>query len=95
MSKSSQKGAEGEREFARVIGGKKTSIRGLPTPDVTGPDGTTYEVKRRAKSFTTIYNAYAQTDGVDVVAIRDNYKPWMIVVPLGEWLRLKELDNGK
>lgn len=93
MSKSSQKGAAGERAFAKAIGGRKTSVRGLATPDVTGPDGTTYEVKVRKKSFTTIYNAYEQTEGVDVVAIKDNYKPWMVVVPLEEWLRMKEKDN--
>jgi len=88
MSKSSQKGAKGERDFAKLIGGRKTSVRGLATPDVTGPDGTLYEVKVRAKSFTTIYNALAQTEGVDVVAIKDNYKDWLVVVPLDKWLEL-------
>jgi hypothetical protein len=89
--KSRRKGSSGELEFAKLIGGKKTSRTGESSPDVTGPDGTRYEVKRRSKSFTTLYNAMEQAAD-DIVALRDDRKPWLITMTYDKY---KELTDGR
>ena len=94
MSKKSRtKGRNGELEFAKLVHGKRTSQTGLASPDVTaGPEykHTEFEVKRRNKSFTTLYDAMDQAYelGNHHVAVRDDRREWLIVVPAVEYLEM-------
>ena len=96
MSKKSRtKGAEGERELARILEGERTSMIGKASPDVTaGPKygSVQFEVKRRAKSFTTLYLAMEQAYelGNHLVAVRDDRQEWLVVMPLSEWMGERE-----
>ena len=79
---SRQKGRNGELEAARVLEGHRTSQIGQASADVTCKHGLTYEVKRRSNAFTNLYNYLEQTKGVDRLMIRDDRKPWLVVMYL-------------
>jgi Holliday junction resolvase len=93
--KSRTKGYRGERELAEKLEGKRTSRIGEASPDVTAGAryGTAmFEVKRRKKSFTTLYDAMQQAYdlGNHLVAVRDDRREWLVVMPLDEWKREHE-----
>ncbi len=98
MSKKSRtKGRRGELELAQLLEGERTSQTGLPSPDVTaGPryGNEKIEVKRRAKSFTTLYSALEQASqfGGSMVALRDDRREWLVVMPLERWMQENERD---
>ena len=79
---SRRKGRNGELEAARRLGGERTSSTGLPGPDVIDRDGRPWEVKRRKESFKELYRFLDQTEGVDRVILRDDRKPWLVVMQL-------------
>lgn len=98
---SRQKGAEGERELARILrkygymsrrGQQYSGISG--DADVVGIDGVHIEVKRVEK--LNVYNAMEQSmkdarvDEVPVVAHRKNRKGWLVTMRLEDWLEMKE-----
>lgn len=86
------KGRAGEIEAAKVLGGERTSQTGLPGPDIIDRDGRPYEVKRRAKEFKLLYEALAQTQGVERLMIRDDRKGWLVVLPVDVYKQDLGLD---
>ena len=98
---SRNKGAEGERELARILRERGyNSRRGQQysgangDADVVGIDGVHIEVKRVEK--LNIDNAMEQSirdarvDEVPVVAHRKNRKGWLVTMRLDDWLDMKE-----
>lgn len=88
--KSRDKGYRGERALAAEVGGQRTSRTGERAPDVTAGDeygNEPFEVKTRRKSFTTLYDAITQGEAVGArfVAVKDDYKPWLVVMTLDTW----------
>lgn len=75
-----RKGAAGEREAAKLIGGVRTSRVGEASADVTGPDGIEYEVKRRVGEFAKLYQYLDQTKDVRRLLVRDDRKPWLVIM---------------
>lgn len=91
--KSRRKGRYGELEFAKLVGGKRISEVGLPGPDVIDEKGNTYEVKRPKAGLAAVYSALdqAEAESADYLAMRQDYKPWFVVVPFDTWIREKGL----
>ena len=95
MGKSQRtKGANGEREFAQLIGGKRVPLSGAAEGfdnDVIGL-GLRWEVKRRAKgAFATFYKWLAGNENEappDALAVRADRQNWLVVIPLE---RFKEM----
>ncbi len=106
---SRNKGARGERELAKILSdslGTDAIRRGMVfcnESDVIGLKGIHIECKRVEK--LNIYEAIEQAtaesekkrDGVPTLFHRRNKKPWLVTMPLCEWLKLYkgELNNGK
>ena len=89
MGKSERrKGADAEREFARLIGGERVPLSGAAggsyTGDVIGL-GLRWECKRRKDGFKQLYD---WLDGADALAVRADRKPWLVVMPLERLLEL-------
>lgn len=84
-----RKGLDGEREFARLIGGKRVPLSGAAGGDFSGDvvdsRGWRWEVKRRRDGWRELY---AWLDGADAVAIRADRKGWLVVLPLETLLRV-------
>ncbi len=91
MKNSREKGARGEREFARLLREHYTvdarrgvQYKGGPdSPDVEGIPGIHFEVKRTER--LSLYEAMAQAerdcgDRVPVVAHRRNGKEWLLII---------------
>lgn len=89
---SAQKGAEGERELAKKLNGRRTKVRGVPSPDVIDQFGIPWEVKRRKRSFEHLYAALEQTEGVNHLAVRDDYKGWLVVLPIEVYMEERGYD---
>ena len=57
-----------------------------------------FEIKRR-KGFETIYNFYNQAKQDDkyepIVALRADYKPWLVVLSLDHYLNMQRCINDK
>lgn len=98
---SRQKGAEGERELARILRKRGyNSRRGQQysgangDADVVGIEGVHIEVKRVEK--LNIDNAMEQSirdaraDEIPIVAHRKNRKGWLVTMRLEDWLEMKE-----
>jgi len=85
-----RKGSDGEREFARLIGGERVPLSGAAggsyTGDVVGL-GLRWEVKRRADGFRSLYD---WLEGKDALAVRADRKPWLVVMPLETLLEITE-----
>src|SRR5690554_5119255 len=82
-----RKGVEAEREFARLIGGRRVPLSGAQEGwrgDVVGM-GLTWECKRRADGWRELYRWLEQ---VDAVAIRSDRRPWLVVIPLETFQRM-------
>jgi hypothetical protein len=81
------RGAAAEREFAALIGGAKISRTGYAGPDVEGPDGKLYEVKR-IKVLPRLLQRWLQQmsdEGAAAVVFRANR---------GRWIRMEYVDEN-
>lgn len=101
MGKSSQaKGAEGERELARILAKEGYCImRGGASygtlPDLIGLPGIHIEVKRVEKLNITEAMHQAERDaerfnnyGIPVVFHRKNREKWLVTMNLTDWLEI-------
>jgi len=83
-----RKGADAEREFAKLIGGERVPLSGAAggsyTGDVVGL-GLRWECKRRKDGFRQLYD---WLDGADALAVRADRRPWLVVMPLETLLEL-------
>lgn len=97
--KSRDKGANGERELARLLLKQGYPVRrGVllygQEPDILGLPGVHVEVKRTERF--QLYQALEQArrdaehfhDGIPAVFHRSNRKPWVVVMALEDWLAL-------
>ena len=100
MGKSSQrKGAEGERELARVLDAEGYHVeRGGASfgtiPDLVGLPGIHIEVKRVEKLnlADAMHQAEADSikfqDGTPAVFHRKNREPWCVTMRLSDWIKM-------
>lgn len=84
--KSRDKGARGELEFAKLVGGLKMPMsgaaEGFPN-DVLLPNGMKVEVKRRASMEKTLYSwILDEREKPDLVAFRADHQPWIVAMTL-------------
>lgn len=84
-----RKGTDAEREFARLVGGRRVplsgSIGGDFAGDVEWPGVGRGEVKRRAQGFKQLYD---WLEGRDFLALRADRKEWLVVLTLDKLLDL-------
>ena len=86
MSKSSRKGAGGEREWAAFVGGEKLSRLGYEGPDVMSPSYrvtglAVWEVKR-IKLLPKWFVAWlTQSLRADALVFRQDNDRWWVVIP--------------
>lgn len=82
--RSRRKGYEGEREFARLTGGKRVPLSGAQDgyPGDVQALGLLWEVKRRKDSWRELYQ---WLDGVDAVALRADNRQWLVVMTLDKF----------
>lgn len=101
-SKSKRKGYEGERELVNLIpGSRRVPLSGALAHmgeelanDVVLPDGTKVEVKRRASGFKTLYDwVLDQREKPDIVAVRTDRMPWLVVMTLDKYMEMKGLQK--
>jgi len=87
-----RKGAEGERAFARAIGGVKVPLSGAVEGyegDVTGL-GLSWQVKVRGDGFKTLYQ---WLKGHDALGLRADRKPWLVVMPVETLWKMLDKDS--
>ncbi|MCL8207231.1 MAG: hypothetical protein K6V97_04035 [Actinomycetia bacterium] len=90
-ARAKDKGTKGEREFARLVRGQRVpysgSLGGSLSNDVVLPDGLQAEVKRRGPdAFKELYRwVLDEREQPDLVAIRADGRPWLIVQTLEHW----------
>jgi hypothetical protein len=86
------KGARGEREFAKLIGGKRVPLSGAMdgfSNDVLLPNGWGVEVKRRKSGFTQLYGWIEdEREKPDVVALRTDNKQWIVCMTIEKFKEL-------
>lgn len=84
-----RKGAHAEREFARLVGGRRVPLSGSAGGDFGGdvewPGVGRGEVKRRKDGFKQLYT---WLDGKDFLALRADRKEWLVVMTLDKLLDL-------
>jgi hypothetical protein len=94
--KSRRKGMRREREFAELVGGERVPLSGAAGgkfgQDVELPNGWRIEVKSRANGFNLIYR---WLEGADGLALKADYKDWLVVLPIGKFLELSRGKDGK
>jgi hypothetical protein len=92
-NRSRRKGAGGEREWAKVCGGRKISRTGYDGPDVEGRDLELYEVKRPGSGVTKLHAAIeqGQEEGAPLVAIRQDGAPWVVAMSAEVWFEIREI----
>lgn len=103
MGKPSQrKGAEGERELARILGAHGYATRrggGMygSSPDVVGLPGIHCEVKRVEALNVSKAMAQSIRDAPEgetpVLFHRKNREPWLVTMRLSDWLPLYSLSD--
>ncbi len=92
MGKSQRdKGARREREFADLIGGRRTplsgAVEGFPN-DVEGM-GLSWEVKARKNGFKTLYEWIEdEREAPDALALKADRKQWLVVLTLEQFQKL-------
>lgn len=99
MGKSQRdKGARGEREFARLTGGKRVPLSGAVDGygnDVELPNGMLAEVKRRKGGFKQLYDwVLDEREKPDIVALRTDGMPWLVTMKLDTFLQLMKGGNA-
>ena len=99
MGKASRdKGNRREREFARLIGGRRIPLSGAANGypnDVEGL-GMKFEVKSRKDGFKQIYKWLLSEDKPDALALKADRKPWLVVMTLEKFMEFvgEELDEN-
>ena len=107
MTNSKQKGARGEREFAKFCNFEGYTVRrgqqynGIEGEDCVGLPGIHIEVKRTER--LNIYDAMDQsindarnTDNIPIVAHKRNNKYWVITMEAEDWFKLyREWEAGQ
>lgn len=97
--RSRRKGREGEKEFAKAVGGERVPLSGALggsyANDVVLPNGLKAEVKRRgAGKWSELYRwVLDEREKPDLVAIRADGQPWLVVQTLDRWLIGHETRN--
>ena len=82
-----RKGLDAEREFARLIGGRRVPLSGAQEGyrgDVVGM-GLTWQVKRKADDWRTLY---AELEDHDALAVRADRRGWLVILPLETFQRM-------
>lgn len=101
MGKSQRdKGSRREREFAKLIEGRKVPLSGAMegySNDVEGM-GLKWEVKARKNGFKTIYDWLNDTrEKPDALALKADRKEWLVVMTLDKYMKqfeaLKEIQR--
>lgn len=97
MGKSQRdKGARGEREFAKLTGGKRVPLSGAMegySNDVIAYD-LQFEVKRRKGGFKTLYDWIEdEREKPDGLAIRTDGKQWLVCMTLERFDALMKERN--
>lgn len=89
-----RKGNAGEREIAKLLGGQRVPLSGAAggefAGDVIVPGLGVGEVKRRRDGFKQIYQWLGDNA---FLAIRADRRPWLVVLPLDQLLRLMGRDD--
>lgn len=89
--KSRDKGQRREREFAKLIEGRRIPLSGSQEGfenDVEGL-GLKWEVKARKDGFKTLYKWIEdEREKPDALAIRADRKPWLVVIKLDKFLEI-------
>ena len=88
-----RKGAVGELAFAKAIGGKKVPLSGAVEGydgDVVGM-GLKWQVKVRGNGFKSLYE---WLKGHDALALRADYRGWLVVVPLEKLQEMLDRENS-
>jgi hypothetical protein len=92
-----RKGRRGELEFAKLMGGDRISKPGESGPDVEDWQGNFWEVKRVKTRYKILYDALAQSEGVERLAVRNDREDWLAVIPIALYLdmvkRLEEYEH--
>jgi|GEM_PF-1569667 len=102
---SKQKGNRGEREFAKLVNGKRVPLSGAVegaefSNDVILPNGWKAEVKRRKQLEKTLYSwILDEREKPDIVAFRGDHMPWVVCMKFEKFKYLlekeKEVENLK
>jgi len=91
--KSKQKGNRREREFAKLIEGRRIPLSGAQEGfenDVQGL-GLKWEVKARKDGFKTLYQWLEdEREKPDALALKVDRKPWLVVMTLDKFLEIVE-----
>ena len=89
--KSRNKGQRREREFAKLIEGRRIPLSGAQKGfenDVEGL-GIRWEVKARKNGFQTLYKWLEdEREKPDALALKADRKPWLVVMEVETLLRL-------
>lgn len=83
-----RKGIAAEREFARLVGGRRVPFSGALGGDYAGDVqalGLVWECKRRGDGWRELYR---WLDGRDALALRSDRRGWLVVMPLETLLDL-------
>lgn len=90
---SRDKGARGEREFAKLTDGKRVPLSGAVegySNDVIAYD-MQFEVKRRKSGFKQLYEwVEDEREKPDAVALRTDNKQWLVCMTLDKFKELME-----
>lgn len=105
--KSQRKGADGERELASLLRGygyqieRGGSMSFGEVPDLTGLPGVHIECKRaeQLKPYDWMEQAERDAvrfdDGLPAVFFRRSRSPWLVLMPLQEWMKLYQGEPVK
>lgn len=98
MGKASKdKGNRREREFAKLIDGKRTPLSGAVegfANDVQGL-GLEWEVKARKDGFKTLYQWIEdEREKPDALALKADRKQWLVVLTLDKFMELMKGDTN-
>ncbi|SDY69021.1 hypothetical protein [Thermoactinomyces sp. DSM 45892] len=91
--RSKNKGYRTEKHFAELVEGKRVIMSGALknwgyelAGDVEGKHGEKWEIKARADGFKQLYRWLDQSDGVDLLALKADRKPFLVVMELDTFL---------
>mgnify|MGYP001179305713 CR=1 FL=1 len=95
--KSRRKGQQREREFAKLIGGRRIPLSGAQEGfenDVEGL-GIRWEVKARKNGFKQLYSWLNNPRGnPDALALKADRQEWLVCMKLSTFLKIIGDDNG-
>lgn len=95
MVNSNEKGKSAEREFAKLVGGKRVPLSGAMRSgedfanDVLLPNGWQAEVKRFKAGEKTLYGwLFDPVERPDIVGFRADKMPWVVAMNAGKFNRM-------